>query len=269
MNAESFFSRWQQRPTKVDEEVAAHDAEVRAPAAGPAPLPTESDLTALAPGASVDDFMRVGVDEGVKRGALKKLFADPHYNVMDGLDTYIADYGVPDPIPEAMLRGLNQVKSLFLFEHAADRPGFEDAGPQAVAAEGQGVAESGAALGQEAIAAHEDASSLPVDEPQTFSLDAESPHVEISPPSRPHCCARDGLALSGEPQCGSKPRFAPSKGEGAKPRGMQCALVVVTPLPPRAAPAPAASSRPRAAQLPARPGNACVRCDTRTRRDNA
>ena len=38
--------------------------------------------------------------------------------------------------------------------------------------------------------------------------------VGISPPSRPHCCARDGLALSGEPQGGSKPRFAPFEGEG-------------------------------------------------------
>ena len=193
MNAESFFSRWQQRPTKVDEEVAAHDAEVRAPAAEPAPLPTESDLAALAPGASVADFMRVGVDEGVKRGALKKLFADPHYNVMDGLDTYIADYGVPDPIPEAMLRGLNQVKSLFLFEHAANRPGAAPVLPQAAAAEGGAVVESGAAGGHEALADHEEASSLPVDEPQTFSLDAESLCAEISPPSRPSPSKGEGV----------------------------------------------------------------------------
>ena len=30
---------------------------------------------------------------------MKKLFSDPHFNVMDGLDTYIDDYGKPDPIP--------------------------------------------------------------------------------------------------------------------------------------------------------------------------
>ena len=30
---------------------------------------------------------------------MKKLFADPHYNVMDGLDVYIDDYSKPDPIP--------------------------------------------------------------------------------------------------------------------------------------------------------------------------
>ena len=30
---------------------------------------------------------------------MKKLFSDPHFNVMDGLDTYIDDYGKPDPLP--------------------------------------------------------------------------------------------------------------------------------------------------------------------------
>jgi hypothetical protein len=39
---------------------------------------------------------------------MKKLFSDPHFNVMDGLDSYIADYGKPDPIPLSMLRLMNQ-----------------------------------------------------------------------------------------------------------------------------------------------------------------
>ena len=47
---------------------------------------------------------------------MKKLFADPHFNVMDGLDTYIDDYGKPDPIPLAMLRQMNQSKFLRLFD---------------------------------------------------------------------------------------------------------------------------------------------------------
>jgi hypothetical protein len=33
----------------------------------------------------------------VRNAALKKLFTDPHFNVMDGLDVYIDDYGKPDP----------------------------------------------------------------------------------------------------------------------------------------------------------------------------
>jgi hypothetical protein len=41
--------------------------------------------------------------------ALKKLFTDPHFNVMDGLDTYIDDYGKPDPIPESWYGRMNRI----------------------------------------------------------------------------------------------------------------------------------------------------------------
>jgi hypothetical protein len=47
---------------------------------------------------------------------MKKLFTDPRFNVMDGLDTYIDDYGKPDPIPLAMLRQMNQSRILRLFD---------------------------------------------------------------------------------------------------------------------------------------------------------
>jgi len=64
-----------------------------------------------------------GVDDRVKQAAMKKLFADPHFNVMDGLDTYIDDYGKPDPIPESMLRRMAQAQFLGLFsENAKDAP---------------------------------------------------------------------------------------------------------------------------------------------------
>ena len=81
------------------------------------PAPTLEDVAALAPGDEVSRFVARGVDETVKRAALKKLFADPHYNIMDGLDTYIDDYSIADPIPEAMLRQMNQSKFLGLFDH--------------------------------------------------------------------------------------------------------------------------------------------------------
>jgi hypothetical protein len=74
------------------------------PAAEPALPPVESltgesDFTA---------FMHPEVDEGLRRQALKKLFADPHFNVMDGLDVYIDDYTKPDPIPPDVLERLAQ-----------------------------------------------------------------------------------------------------------------------------------------------------------------
>jgi hypothetical protein len=62
-------------------------------------LTFESDFTA---------FLRPEVDDKVKRAALKQLFRDPRFNVMDGLDTYIDDYTKADPIPEDVLTGLLQ-----------------------------------------------------------------------------------------------------------------------------------------------------------------
>ena len=80
------------------------------------PAPTMADVALLGRASDYSRFVASGVDEGVKRAAMKKLFADPHFNVMDGLDTYIDDYGLPDPIPLAMLRRMNQSKVLRLFD---------------------------------------------------------------------------------------------------------------------------------------------------------
>jgi hypothetical protein len=95
----------------------------REPPAPAAPQPTLDDVAALQPGDEVSRFVVRGVDEAVKRAAVKKLFTDPHFNLMDGLDIYIDDYGKPDPIPAAMLRQMNQSRSLGLF---ADEESDED-----------------------------------------------------------------------------------------------------------------------------------------------
>lgn len=55
--------------------------------------------------------MRGKVDEGIKRAALKKLFSDPRFNVMDGLDVYIDDYSKEDPIPPGMLAQLQHART--------------------------------------------------------------------------------------------------------------------------------------------------------------
>jgi hypothetical protein len=60
----------------------------------------------------------------VKNAALKKLWADPRFNVQDGLDVYIGDYNKPDPLPESMLRKLASAEFLGLFreEERKDEP---------------------------------------------------------------------------------------------------------------------------------------------------
>lgn len=93
------------------------------------PLPTMDDVARLTRTSDFAPFVRNGVDEGVKRAALKKLFADPYFNVMDGLDVYIDDYGKPDPLPTSMLRKLLQSEAAGLWrdDPAAQPP----AGPPA------------------------------------------------------------------------------------------------------------------------------------------
>ena len=126
---EPFLSRWLRR--KLD---SAKDSAVPRPVAPAAPpavasgtapsslkteLPPVDTLNGLA--SEYKDFLRPGVDEKLRQSALKKLFHDPHFNVMDGLDTYIDDYSKPDPIPEEMLKSLKQANRLLFPEEAAEK----------------------------------------------------------------------------------------------------------------------------------------------------
>jgi hypothetical protein len=104
-------------------------AATEAPAAAPQPTaelappaPTLADVAALGRDSDYTRFVAPGVDTGVKNAALKKLFTDPHFNVMDGLDTYIDDYGIPDPLPAGMLRQMAQSQFLGLFTEAPPVP---------------------------------------------------------------------------------------------------------------------------------------------------
>ncbi|HET8748542.1 MAG TPA: DUF3306 domain-containing protein [Ramlibacter sp.] len=85
-------------------------------AAAPTPPPTLEDAQALTPASDFTRFAKPDVAPEVKNAAFKKLFSDPHFNVMDGLDVYIDDYGKPDPLPPEMLRKLASAKYLKLFD---------------------------------------------------------------------------------------------------------------------------------------------------------
>lgn len=119
---EAFLSRWSRRKLEAKEDAPAGapqagELSVAAPSAQRPPGAEQPVAkTAERGSAEYKEFFDPQVDEKLRRTALKKLFGDPHFNVMDGLDTYIDDYSKPDPIPEAMLRQLNQAKDLFLFD---------------------------------------------------------------------------------------------------------------------------------------------------------
>jgi len=118
---DNFISRWSKRKIaartgKVVEEPAPVQAKpvipvetgIQQEADAPALPPVES----LTPESDFTPFMKGDVDPGVKREALKTLFRDPRFNVMDGLDVYIDDYSKPDPLPPEWLGQLNQMKRL-------------------------------------------------------------------------------------------------------------------------------------------------------------
>ncbi len=135
--ADGFLGRWAQRKQAVREgkvveppappvaapmpPVPAHSEAgapqpVVAPVVEPPPPPGLQDAQALTPQSDFTRFMASDVDPEVRNAAMKKLFADPHFNVMDRLDIYIDDYSIPDPLPESMLRQMASAKFLNLFD---------------------------------------------------------------------------------------------------------------------------------------------------------
>jgi len=159
---ETFLSRWSRRKLKAKEDAPAGAQHAGtapvaplAPAAEPPAAGTAKDSSA-----EYREFFDPQVEEKLRRGALKKLFGDPHFNVMDGLDTYVDDYSKPDPIPEAMLRQLNQAKDLFLFDDENKT--------------NEGAADPAAAGAPAAPAAAAEATALPEAPPANASDEASS-----------------------------------------------------------------------------------------------
>lgn len=164
--SDNFFSRWSRRkqgldqsaapqteseatrrvasavvptPARTDGQPQPHAADRLAPGA-PAPipdaseppLPTMADVQELTPSSDYQSFMRQGVPGEVRNAAMKKLFTDPHFNVMDGLDIYIGDYNTPDPLPAGMLEKMVGAELLNLFPKKTqnDVPATADSGLQ-------------------------------------------------------------------------------------------------------------------------------------------
>ncbi|WP_051849472.1 DUF3306 domain-containing protein [Thiomonas sp. FB-Cd] len=73
--------------------------------------PTMQELESLDHSADLRRFIAREVDESVRCAALRKIFQDPRFNVMDGLDTYIDDYNVASPVPVSMLDRLRHAAS--------------------------------------------------------------------------------------------------------------------------------------------------------------
>jgi len=141
--ADGFLGRWSQRKqalrdgkpideppqTWAIEAIPAVEPQgVQAPAVQESPPLSLEDAQALSADSDFKPFVAPEVAPEVRNAAMKKLFADPHYNVMDGMDTYIDDYSKADPLPESLLRQMASASFLKLFE---DSP--ESATPESTA----------------------------------------------------------------------------------------------------------------------------------------
>jgi hypothetical protein len=151
MKDENFISRWSRRKIQAASKVTSEAGPV-GPAADvvpaqagtpptseagplgptadvvPEPSGTLPPIESLTPESDFTPFMKPDVDEGLKRQALKQLFQDPQFNVMDGLDVYIDDYSKADPLPDGWLEKMNMVKRLGIFAEPAEGVA-EDAPP--------------------------------------------------------------------------------------------------------------------------------------------
>jgi hypothetical protein len=105
---ESFAARWsrlkleekQELPEKVDD----------------SPAPVLPPVDKLTPESDFSLFMHPKVTDAVRRVALKKLFSDPHFNVPDLNEAYSGDWTGGEPIPDEMLKTLNQARTLLFPE---------------------------------------------------------------------------------------------------------------------------------------------------------
>jgi hypothetical protein len=140
MMADGFLGRWSKRKAGIDEKQdSSLEKKVEVPSEASSALPAEKPLEEVAPPASLEDvakidrfdpdfsaFMKPDVDPVVQQAALKKMFTDPHFNIMDGLDIYIDDYSKPDPLPPGMLERMAQSDMLNLFRKKDEEPASQD-----------------------------------------------------------------------------------------------------------------------------------------------
>ena len=140
-----FLGRWARRKTDVLQGKPVQEPVVAVKTVPPEPVEIQvkparqeeatqnprvlslDDVKLLTKDSDFKPFMSQNVGVDVRNAAMRKLFADPHFNVMDGLDIYIDDYSKSDPIPEAMLRAMTSSKFLKLFDEDEDKDKQEEA----------------------------------------------------------------------------------------------------------------------------------------------
>jgi Protein of unknown function (DUF3306) len=180
-DSEPFLSRWSRlkREREDAEQVPAPVADLSADAPTPstaqaadAPLPELPPIDELTPESDFRPFMDPRVPEALRRVALKKLYADPHFNVQDMLDDFAEDYTLLEKLPAGMAGKLAHARRTLLGRDEADR----------IEAEEKHATEKAAA----------DAAPRPPGETVEAAKTAEAPQTSAeAAPSRPSSESQD------------------------------------------------------------------------------
>ncbi|MDP1537878.1 MAG: DUF3306 domain-containing protein [Burkholderiales bacterium] len=157
--AEEFLSRWSRRKQQLREESQTpRPAQVPAAEAEAPELPA---VESLGVDSDYRGFFHPKVDEALRRTALKKLFSDPHFNIMDGLDTYIDDYSISEPIPAAILAEMKSAQNILGWARETEEEAELRRNPPPVDAAQIAAADPGAADVVPAVDAAEPDTALP------------------------------------------------------------------------------------------------------------
>jgi hypothetical protein len=103
---------------------------------------TIEDVVKLTRESDYSPFVASDVDPAVSNAAMRKLFSDPQFNVMDGLDVYIDDYTKFEPMPKSMIRTMVVARALGLLDdELAEQPRPEGFERSAEGPDGQALAQ--------------------------------------------------------------------------------------------------------------------------------
>ncbi|OZI16935.1 hypothetical protein CAL18_16855 [Bordetella genomosp. 7] len=152
------------------------------------PALTLDDVRALTPDSDFSPFVSGQVAPEIKNAALKKLFADPHFNIMDGLDVYIDDYSAMEPMPASMLRRLASARALAMFDDDDE----VDAAP-------------GPRAGQAAAAPSDAQDAQPAIGPAGTQAEPDAPLQGGSEPSASSRSGEEGVQCPVPPAAGADP----------------------------------------------------------------
>jgi hypothetical protein len=112
---ENFLGRWS-RVKREQEQRSQEEKSVAQKNEAPDQPPELPPLDKLTPDSEFSGFMHPKVEDALRRAALKKLFADPHFNIPDPYEAYSGDWTVGEPIPDEMMATLNQARTLLFSE---------------------------------------------------------------------------------------------------------------------------------------------------------